>query len=115
MLTILQESKTRAILLASRAIYSCIPPKRAIQYYYYYLYRALCVILPSYGLFTNSAYRVRTCVEQSSSGNIQITEYCPGNNVSEHAQIYVDNIIAVHVTKRVEYTILFWPLKALYE
>ena len=35
------------ILLASRAIYSCIPRKRAIQYYYYYLYRALCVILLS--------------------------------------------------------------------
>ena len=47
MLTILPESKTRVILLASRAIYSCIPRKRAIQYYYYYLYRALCVILLS--------------------------------------------------------------------
>ena len=40
-------------LLASRAIYSCIPRKRAIQYYYYYYYyhyysyRALCVILLS--------------------------------------------------------------------
>ena len=32
MLTILPESKTRAILLALRAIYSCIPLK-AIQYY----------------------------------------------------------------------------------
>ena len=32
MLMILPESKTRAILLASRAIYSCIPFK-AIQYY----------------------------------------------------------------------------------
>ena len=31
--------------MALRAIYSCIPRKRAIQYYYYYLYRALCVIL----------------------------------------------------------------------
>ena len=47
MLTILPESKTRVILLASRAIYSCIPRKRAIQYYYYYSYRALCVILLS--------------------------------------------------------------------
>ena len=48
MLTILPESKTRVILLASRAIYSCIPRKRAIQYYYYYYsYRALCVILLS--------------------------------------------------------------------
>ena len=36
------------ILLASRAIYSCIPRKRDIQYYYYYSYRALCVILLSY-------------------------------------------------------------------
>ena len=37
------------VLLASRAIYSCIPRKRAIQYYYYYYYsyRALCVILLS--------------------------------------------------------------------
>ena len=26
-------------------IYYCIPRKRAIQYYYYYSYRALCVIL----------------------------------------------------------------------
>ena len=34
-------------LLASRAIYSCIPRKRAIQYYYYYSYRALCVIILS--------------------------------------------------------------------
>ena len=47
MLTILPESKTRVILLASRAIYSCIPRKRAIQYYYYYSYRALCVNLLS--------------------------------------------------------------------
>ena len=47
MLTILPESKTRLILLASRAIYSCIPRKRAIQYYYYYSYRALYVILLS--------------------------------------------------------------------
>ena len=34
------------ILLASRAIYACIPRKRAIHYYYY-SYRALCVILLS--------------------------------------------------------------------
>ena len=58
-------------------------------------------------LFTNSAYRVSAYVEQSSSGNIQVTEYCPGNNVSEHAPIYVDNTIAVLVTKRVEYPIFF--------
>ena len=66
-------------------------------------------------LFTNSAYGVRVCVERPHSGNIQVTCLCPGNNVSEHAQIYVANIIAVLVTKHVEYTILFWPLKALYE
>ena len=41
------ESKTRVLLLASRAIYSCIARKRAIQYYHYYSYRALCVILLS--------------------------------------------------------------------
>ena len=52
---------------------------------------------------------------RSSSGNIQVTEYSPGNNVSEHAQIYVDNIIAFLVTNRVEYTILIWSLKALYK
>ena len=73
----------------------------------YYLYRALCVNLLSWG--------VRACIERSLSGNIQVTEYSPRNNVSEHAQIYVDNIMAVLVTKRVEYTILFWPLKALYK
>ena len=66
-------------------------------------------------LFTNSAYGVRACVERSSSGHIQVTYYCPGNNVSEHAQIYIENIIAFLVTKPVEYTILFRPLKALYE
>ena len=66
-------------------------------------------------LFTNSACGVRACVERSSSGNIQVTEYPPGNNVSEHAQIYVDNIIAFLVTKHVEYAILIWPLKALYK
>ena len=66
-------------------------------------------------LFTNSTYGLRTCIERSSSGNIQVTYYCPGNNVSEHAQIYVNNFIAVLVTKHVEYTILFWLLKALYE
>ena len=31
-----------------------------------------------------------------------------------NTQIYVDNIIAVLVTKRVEYTILFWPLQKPY-
>ena len=66
-------------------------------------------------LFTNSAHGVRPCVERSSSGNIQVTEYSPGNNVSERAQIYVDNIMAFLVINRVEYAILFWPLKALYE
>ena len=39
--------KDNVILLASRAIYSCIPRKRVIQYNYYYSYRALCVILLS--------------------------------------------------------------------
>ena len=88
------------------------------------IYRVFCVILLCYErewlpatifLFTNSAYGPRACVVRSSSGNIQVTHYCPGNNVSEYAQIYVDNIIAVLVTKREEYTILFWPLKALNE
>ena len=57
----------------------------------------------------------RACVERSSSSNIQVTEYSPGNNISEHAQIYVDNIIAFLVKKRLEYAILIWPLKALYK
>ena len=35
-------------IVSIEGIYSCIPRKRAIQYYYYYLYRALCVILLSY-------------------------------------------------------------------
>ena len=65
-------------------------------------------------LFTNSACRVPACVERSSLGNIQVKEYSPGNNVSEHAQIYFDNIIAFLVTKCVEYMILIWPLKTLY-
>ena len=120
MLTILPESKTRAILLASKAIYSCIPPKRAIQYhyYYYYLYRALCVILLSYdhewlsaAIFGLQIARVQAYVEWSTSGTIQVTYYClaiillpslsqsPGNN---------------NVTKCMEYTIVFWPPKALY-
>ena len=34
-------------IVSIEAIYSCIPRKRAIQYYYYYSYRALCVILLS--------------------------------------------------------------------
>ena len=38
----------KEILLTSRAIYSYIPRKRAIQYYYYISYRALCVILLFY-------------------------------------------------------------------
>ena len=43
MLTILPVSKTRVILLALRAIYSCISRKRAIQYYYHYYSYRLCV------------------------------------------------------------------------
>ena len=58
---------------------------------------------------------MRACVEWSSSGNIQVTDNPPGNYVSEHAQINVDNIVAILVTKRMEYTIQFWPLKALYD
>ena len=72
MLTILPESKTKAILLASRALYSCISRKRAIQYYY--SYRAYCIGLTilitivsdcrlQFCLFTNSAYGVCACVE----------------------------------------------------
>ena len=38
-------------------------------------------------LFTNSAYGMCACVEQSSSGNIQVTYYCPGNNVSKQAEL----------------------------
>ena len=57
-----------------------------------------------YFLFTNNACGVRACIERPSLGNIQVTEY-PAGNVSERAQIYVDNIIAFLVTKRVEYTI----------
>ena len=37
-------------------------------------------------------------------GHPILYNYCPGNN----------SIIALLVTKRVEYTILFWPPKALY-
>ena len=40
-------NKDEGMLLASKAIYSCIPRKRAIQYYYFYSYSALCVILLS--------------------------------------------------------------------
>ena len=32
-------------------------------------------------------YKQRAYVERSSSGNIQVTEYSLGNNVSEHVQI----------------------------
>ena len=37
----------------------------------------MLTILPElpFFLFTNSMYGVRACVEQSSSGNIQVTEY----------------------------------------
>ena len=129
MLTILPRLKTSVILLASRAIYSCIPRKRAIQYCY--LYRALCVTIlkrnsSSFSEANHdrewlsaaffSVYRVfGVCayVDQSSSGKLQVTEYSAGNNVSEHAQIYDDNIVAIQVTKRVEYKILIWPPKAL--
>ena len=106
---------TRAILLASRAIYSCISrkePSNTIIIIYiglcvsYYLTIVSDCQLPFF-LFTNGVHGVRACVERSSSGNIQVTYYCPGSNVSEHAQIYVDNVIAVLVTKRVEYMILF--------
>ena len=45
---VLASSSTREILLVSRPIYSCIPRKRAIRYYYFYLYRVLCVILLPY-------------------------------------------------------------------
>ena len=45
---IARDANNIAWVEASRAIYSCITPKRAIQYYYYYSYRALCVILLSY-------------------------------------------------------------------
>ena len=96
MVTILPETKTRVILLASRAIYSCIPRKRAIQYYYY-LYRALCVILLSYDrgwlpAAILSVYKQRVSYHRRAL-------FRSGNN----------NIIAV------ELTILFWPPKALYE
>ena len=69
MLTILPESKTRVILLASRAVYSCIPRKRAIQYYYYYSYRALSVILLSYDPERpiKSACGVRACDQWNPS------------------------------------------------
>ena len=113
MLTILPESKTMAILLASRAMYSCIPLK-AIQYYYnYYSYRTLCVILLSY----DCEWLPTAILSVHKQGTIQVTYYCraiitllpslsqrPGNN----------NIISLLVIKRVEYTISFWPPKALY-
>ena len=100
-------------MLASRAIYSCIPKKEPYNIIIS-IYIGLCVSsyyltimsdcqLPFF-LFTNIMYRVRACVERSSSGNIQVTEYTTGNNVSEHAQIYLESIIAVLVIKRVEYT-----------
>ena len=89
------------ILLASRAIYSCIPRKRAIQYNnIIIIYTVLCV------------YYLRAVSDCKQPFFYLQTA---GNNVSENAQIHVDNIIAVLVTKRVEYTILFWPLKVLYE
>ena len=43
----------------------------------YYLMVVSDCQLPFF-LFTNSAYGVRTFVERSSSGNIQVTEYCQG-------------------------------------
>ena len=45
MLTILPLSSTWAILLASRALYSCIPRKRAIQYYIIIQITIICIIL----------------------------------------------------------------------
>ena len=90
MLIILPESKTRVILLALRAIYSCIPRKRVIEYYYHYMYsyRALCVILLSYdhGRLSaailsvykqaeKSACQVRACLKWSSTG----TQILPTN------------------------------------
>ena len=60
MLTMLPESKTRAILLALRAIYSCIPRKRVIQYYHYYPYIGLCV--SSYYLTIVSDCRLPFCL-----------------------------------------------------
>ena len=66
-------------------------------------------------LFTYSTCGVQACIKRSSSGNIQVTEYSSGNNVSKHAQMYVDNIIAILVTKRVEYAILVCPIKVLYK
>ena len=72
---------------------------------YYLTVRSDCQ-LPIF-LFTNSAYEVHACIERSSTDNIQVTEYCPSNNVSEHVQIYVDNMTAVLVTKRVKYKISF--------
>ena len=71
------------------------------------LFIYLCVILISaIFLFTNSAYGVNVCVERSSSGNIQVTYSCPGNNVSEHAQIYVKNMIACHKARGIHNFIL---------
>ena len=93
-----------------------IARKRAIQYYYYYhyySYRALCVILLSYDRQGLPA----AILSVYKQGTIQVTYYClaiiiilpslsqnPGNN----------NVIALLVTKRVGYTIFFWPPKALY-
>ena len=104
MLTILPESNTRAILLASRALYFCIPRKRAIEYYYYYSYRALYVILLSY----DREWLPAAILSDYKQGTIQVTYYCraiiillpplsqsPGNNNDNNA---------LRVTKRVEYT-----------
>ena len=43
----IQEYIARDVNNIARVEDSCIPRKRAIQYYYYYSYRALCVILLS--------------------------------------------------------------------
>ena len=104
--------------ILSRAIYSCIPEKEPSNTIIIYIVGHLtkekegllhnkqsAIVsecqLPVF-LFTNSVCGGCACVERSSSGNIQVWEYPPpGNNVSEHAQIHVYNIIAFIVTKHV--------------
>ena len=118
MLTRLPELKMRAILLALRAIYSCIPWKRAIQYYYY-LYRALCVILLSYDrewlpAAILSVYKQR--VWSARMHRVIIVGHYLGHILLPRKTIILlpslsqspsnNDIIALLVTKRVEYTIL---------
>ena len=77
-------------MLASRAIYSYVPPKKSHNTIII-IYIGLCVSsyyfatvsdcqLPFF-LFSNSAYGVRACVERSSPSSIQVTYYCPGNTI----------------------------------